>query len=123
MFVLDPGYTLQWDNVQLDVEVKHQKKEDSSKMLLWANAFASRNRVPFRNLDSHVYTVPATSIPVTAFLPSEDDYKSLRSRMEILVGRILVKHLGHFKEHYSSFSEEHIKHPYWKESCKRSELV
>ena len=46
-------------------------------MLLWANAYAARNRIDCDEATS-LATLKALDILVTAFLPSADDYDCLK---------------------------------------------
>jgi len=54
------------------------------------------------------------------FLPNEDDWSSLRSRMEIITQRILQTNFDVFS---TADIEMHIKHQYSKESILISEIV
>lgn len=48
--ILDPGYSICWDNVQkLSISRHHLRQEN--KMMLWALCFAAKNRISFRHLD------------------------------------------------------------------------
>ena len=122
--ILDPGYNFTWDNTQLEVQARHQSTERRNKMLLWANAFITGNRVSFRHLyHADTVYVPASIIPLDVILPSQDDYDSVRFRMEILVERILCKYIEHFKQYYSEITVAHIPHIYSGEAEKKSQIV
>jgi len=87
---------------------------------MWANAYAARNRVHCE--DSRLTgTLKAVDIPLTAFLPSSDDYDSLKDRMRVIVTRILAHHLPFFRHH--SVVDRHVRHRYSSESAATSELV
>ena len=122
LFKPDPGYSLCWDNVQIESTARHQSSERTNKVILCANAYAVKNRVSFRNLDGFTNTIKAKDIPLYAFLPNQDDYDALRIRMETLVARILTKHVGCFKK-YAHLVNHHVEHEYSHESRMKSETV
>lgn len=82
------------------------------------------NRVPSTNLvcNSSDELVKAIDIPVDSFIPNDKDFGSLRNRMEILVGRILVRHLDWFKMHFENISTPHILHGHSVETSQKSVL-
>ena len=67
--------------------------------------------------------VDAVDIPIEVLLPSHADNSRLLSRMSVLVGRIVVEHIPHFQEFYSSFSTDHVQHKFSAESAKKSNIV
>jgi len=89
-------------------------------MLLWANAYAARNRIDCDEATSRA-TLKALDIPVTAFLPSADDYDCLKERMLTVVARVLGHHIQFFRQH--SAITYHVPHKYSAESARKSELV
>ncbi|XP_070547231.1 uncharacterized protein [Ptychodera flava] len=81
------------------------------------------NRVSFRHLDDldSEPTQRASDIDLERFLPTVYDWNLLRVRMELLVTRIICKHM----EYFSSLKEEiqgFISHPYIKESTEKSTI-
>ncbi len=67
--------------------------------------------------------VSLLSIPVLSVLPSDTDRATLLHNFKLLVGRVLVKHMKHFKENYSDVTTDHIKHQYYREMSMKSETV
>ena len=59
-----------------------------------ALGYMAINRVPATELvwDSSEKLVKAADIPVDSFIPDDKDLGMLRNRMEVIVGRILVRH-------------------------------
>jgi len=117
-------YSLVWDNTQKLVVARNQSRKGMNKMLLWANAFAAKNRV---HCDPEALTtgcrLEARDIPPTAYLPSADDYSSLRGRMAVIVSRIIVHHVPFFTQHFSSTIVHHVDHQHSSSSAVKSELV
>jgi len=115
-----PRFSMVWDNTQKLVQTRNFSRASGNKMLLWANAYAVRNRIEVTEVTSRA-TLKAIDIPVTAFLPSTDDYKCLKQRMLTIVTRILAHHLPFFCKH--SVVTHHIPHQYSAESAVKSEVV
>ena len=61
--------------------------------------------------------------PLEELLPSPDDCKQLHSNMEILVTRILARHMPFISENFGDDVIHHISHPYSKEISQKSEVV
>ncbi|XP_070571512.1 uncharacterized protein [Ptychodera flava] len=118
-----PGYSLCWDNIQTHSIARYQSTLHQNKFLMWALSFATVNRVSFRHLDDldSEPTQRASDIDLERFLPTVYDWNLLRVRMELLVTRIICKHM----EYFSSLKEEiqgFISHPYIKESTEKSTI-
>ena len=92
-------------------------------MLIWAMAYAAKNRVNCRQQVVEREVKRATEIPIDVFVPSEQTFDSIRQRMGIIVQRILCQHMPHFEEHYADTVIQHIHHEHSDESAKKSELV
>ena len=94
----DPGYGICWDNVQKQSHARYQSRKRRNQMHLWALAFIYKNRISFRHLDvNRADTIPATDLSLHRYLPDQDDWNAVRSRMEVIVQRILVQRLTHFE--------------------------
>ena len=65
-------------------------------------------------------TIKAVDIPFEKFLPNISDTDQLRSRMHVIVGRILTRHLEWFRLH---FSTPHIFHAHSLQSSSKSVLI
>lgn len=75
-------------------------------------------------MDCHEdYSKKATDIPVEKFIPQSSDFDHLRSRMTVLTGRIISKHLPWFQKKFSEFIQPHIVHKYSAESTRKSVLI
>jgi len=89
-------------------------------MLLWANAYAAKNRVSCGKTATSTATVKAVDIPVTAFLTSTEDYDCLKERMSVVISRILANYVPFFRQQSQVY---HVPHLYSVESAQKSELV
>lgn len=92
----DPGYAVVWDNVGKMVTRRQQGTDKGNYYLQCAMTFLHKNRISFRDLPDEPKK-DATTIPLSAFLPSAKDFSTLRSRMVILVSRILATHFPFLK--------------------------
>ena len=115
-------YSLVWDNTQKLVKSRDQSRQSSNKMLMWANAYAARSRVPYTVAERRP-TLPARDIPLSSYLPDANDMAMLRQRLAVIVSRMLVHHVSYFTHHCSSSPEQHIAHEYSAESVVKSQLV
>lgn len=57
--LIDPGYSLCWDDVQILCVNRHHSL-NQNKMMLWGLCFATRNIISFRHLDYEIDTCAAT---------------------------------------------------------------
>ena len=96
-FSTDPGYALVIDNVQWLARAGHAGRGKKNQMHLVCNGFAAKNRVSFRHLTDNTQK-PASEIPISQILPSQDDYESLKTRMTVIVERILVNNMDCFED-------------------------
>ena len=114
-------FALVWDNTQKLVQTRNQSRTSKNEMLLWANGYAAKNRVDCSSAETSLATLKAADIPLTAFLPSADDYECLKDRMLVMVTRILAHHVPFFRQH--AVITHHAKHSYTAESAVKSEIV
>ena len=91
-------------------------------MMLWALAFAVRDRIPFPDSGSEENCRKASDIPLQCFLPNEADWNAHRWRMETIVQKILLEHLD-FLDEYRSYVNEHTFHPHSVKSMEKSTIV
>ncbi|XP_077862791.1 uncharacterized protein LOC102803909 [Saccoglossus kowalevskii] len=118
----NPGYSLAWDNVQIQSTAHYQSTTNQNKMLMWANAYAAKNRISYSHEEDKT-TVSAKDLSFQIYIPSQRMIDSHRKRMKTIVSRIICENLSHFNKYYSDCVEVHIEHEYSEESAKRSELV
>ena len=116
---LFPGFTLVWDNVRKMVKARHQGTGRQNKMMLWALAYAAKNRIATTMYNSDV-VCPASDISIESYLPTEDDIYEMQKRMNYVIKRILNNHMPAFTP---SNVKRHVRHQHWRESSKKSDLV
>jgi len=118
------AYSLVWDNTQKLVKCRDQSRQSSNKMLMWANAYAARSRVPYTMSMCEKRPIrPAIDIALSSYLPNADDMTMLRQRLAVIVSRLVTHHVTYFKQHCSSAPERHIAHQHSAESALKSQLV
>ena len=91
-------------------------------MLLWANAFAARNRVAYEETHCSTKSIPARDISLSCYLPNTTDYDTLRERLTVIVGRIACHPIPYFKAHLAKHIPLHISHEHTNESLIKSDL-
>ncbi|CAC5401110.1 unnamed protein product [Mytilus coruscus] len=102
-----PGYSFCWDNIGRHLTVRQQTTDHQNKYHMWALAYAAVNRVQTTNLptDDHV---PASTIPLKSFLPSDEDIIDLKKRLIFEVESIAAEYLQAFKSHSPKpFTHQH----------------
>ena len=120
IFCTGIGFALVWDNTQKNIKTRDQSLK--TKMLLWANAYAAKNRVDSQILDNNNNSIMAKDIPISTYLPMDSDIHMLYLRMTTIVSRILVKHIPYFKDFHDDVLW-HIQHCYSEEMLKKSDVV
>ena len=120
-----PGFTLCWDNVGKKVMTRHPTPTTSNTYMNMALGYMAVNRVSSadRVWDTTDELIKANDIPVDSFVPNDIDFGRLRDRMEVVVGRIIVRHLSWFKVNFEAFSVPHILHQHSNEASKRSIII
>jgi len=118
-----PTFSIVWDNTQKLVQARHQSRGTKNKMLLWANAYAALNRVDIKGLDEQRQVMRAADIPLSAYLPSNEDRTALRERMAVIVGRILVENIPFFSQYCRSGVIHHVSHRFTTESAVKTDTV
>ena len=80
-----------------------------------------QHRTPSLHLDDVAHT-DAVNIATDTFLPGPDDWDAVRTRMEVIVQRILVKHITSLQE-LSHRVVRHIPHAETEAMCSKSTVV
>ena len=122
---VQPGFTLCWDNVGKKVTTRHPTATSSNVYINMALGYMAINRIPSTNMvwDDPDELIKAIRIPTDSFIPNDVDFGNLRSRMEVIVGRILSRHLSWFKDNFGIFSTPHILHEHSSETSRKSILI
>jgi len=115
------GYAIVWDNTQKLVQTRDQCRLTSNKMMMWANSFAVRNRVPSSPVQrSALHNLPAREISLTTYLPNAADQRSLCQRMECIVARIAADNMELFRD---VAVNRHLSHEHSSHSALKSQTV
>ena len=115
------GYTLCFDNVNQKLTVRHQVRDKSNKMLNMVQGYAAQDRIPTLHLsDAQPDPDTVLQIPLSSYLPSDLDEALLRSEITVTIMRILGSNIPIFQD---LKMDKHIRHPYQKESSKKSNIV
>jgi hypothetical protein len=104
------------------VRASRQCSERQNKMMLWALSYCVENRIASTHLDGQLRRL-AVDIPLEKFLPSPEDLLEIKSRMVIIVARIIVQEIPFFQKHFTDSVPKHIRHKFWRESSKKSNVV
>ena len=117
-FSLANGYSIVWDNVQMNTTPSRESLDKQAHVLLAAMSFAAVNRVPFVD-EADVPTTLPSRMPLQTFLPNEDDYVVLKRTMVAECTRILLEHLSCFAGSKHMTDE----HKYSHESGQKSTII
>ena len=83
------------DNLDLDVRVRHMDSDNKNKSFHWFNLVAFKDKITgFHLPDVHNKTLD--DVPVSIFLPSENDIQNLRQDFSALWSRVIVSNLKAF---------------------------
>lgn len=109
-----------FDNVGKVITPKYETTDQSAKYKIWANAFATINRIePETPLNSDMrQTTPATQIPLQQILPNQETINTVTKSMGQVCATLLGR--GTFPG-LKCTPREH--HKYSSESARKSEFV
>ena len=111
------------DNVDLEMQARHQSKSHQNKSLHWTHSFAVKDRVkPDSILDDSKSQMDLKDLEMIRVLPSQEDQASMKFSMVTLVFRIICKYFVAYKE-FGSAVIHHIVHKYSREMKQKSEQV
>ena len=117
-----PGFKLVGDNIDKTIEPRDMRINNQANSVHYFNVYAVRDRINFSHLSSNASMISPEDIKFDAFYPSSDDDNKLLLNFEILVTRILVKHLPGM-EKLSSKVTDHISHKYSSNMTQKSKVV
>ena len=110
------------DNVDKQVNVRDIRSDHQGKLVHMFSLIAVKARIP--PPDPSIPFVPPTvcTTKVDCYLPNEEDVLALESDLEVLVSRILCRHIKCFHD-LKRFVTKHITHAYSNEMAAKSEVV
>ena len=106
-----PGFKLVGDNIDKTIKPRDMRINNQANSVHYFNFYAVRDRINFSHLSSNAGMISPEDIKFDAYYPSSDDDNKLLLNFEILVTRILVKHLPGM-EKLSNKVTDHISHKY-----------
>ena len=118
-------YRLCGDNV--DKTIKHRYMRinihEGSISLHYFHAYAVADRIDFSKLSDTPPMSLGTEAQAFMILPSLEDDSDLEENFKILIARVLCENLPFFKETFDGVVTWHIKHCYYEEMSKKSDIV
>ena len=115
-----PGFSLIWDNVQIQEISRHQSIERHNQFRLWANCLGAINRIFSRSDGNQV--LKAMDIDLPTFVPGRPDEETIYRIAVTLITRILARNVPHFKS-YKDVVTWHIEHEHSEASAQKSKVV
>jgi len=97
--------------------------EHQTKSLHYFHTYAVRDRIDLSCFSDDQEIPDIKSIQLDNLLPSACDEKSMFANFEVLVARVLVKHMPFFTKLGKLALEHHIQHEYSQEMAQKSEVV
>ena len=104
------------------IKPRYMRTDRQNQSLHYFHMYAVRDRINLSESCENQRQAPKDP-PLEELLPSPDDSKQLHSNMEILVTRILARHMPFIAENFEDVVIRHIPHPYLKEMAQKSEVV
>jgi len=115
-------YILGGDNVDKTVTPRYMNMDKQRQSLHYFQIMAVLDRVDFHHLPNDKPIGEVSALPVSVFLPDQEDCRSLRSNYAVLLGRELVRSIPYFKE-FTDCIPSHINHKYSREMAQKSVVV
>ena len=112
---------LNGDNLDLKVSTNDVRMGNKSKSYHFFASNWVQDRVDLSSLPNDQQIRCSDQITPDAFLPNDQEIKSFKDCLRILVGRILVKYMDGFKW-MSKVVPEHIRHAYQDEMSEKSSI-
>ncbi len=109
----EEGYKIVFDNVEKNVKPRYMRSDCQTRSLHCVHGYGVKDRIDF----SEYSDVAPQEVNAFDVIPTEEDYKSLKSDFSVLVSQAIVEFLPFF----SAIS--HIPHRYSKEMSAKSEVV
>ena len=116
------GYQLIGDNVDFRQKPSRQSMENRGQDHHLFHLYAAKHRVLGEHLPNDKPIRDVATLPLSTFLPSVSECETYQNELQILVGRVIVKHISYFSC-LSDLVPEHIKHRYSWAMKQKSEIV
>ena len=116
------GLKIVGDNIDKHVKPRDMRHDVQAQSLHYFNSYAVKDRLPTSHLEDKPCLPDFSSFTPSKLLPTAIDDKSIQRNFTILISRVLSKHFPFFKK-FAAGIPKHIKHKYYKEMSKKSEVV
>ena len=119
-------YCLCGDNIDKTVKQRYMRSgTQKAGSIHYFHSYAVANRIDFSPLSEQTPPLPSVDIQQLAasLLPPSDDEVALRKNFAILVSCVLVANIKFFNTTFDGVVEWHIKHEFYKQMSKKSEVV
>jgi len=115
-------YILGGDNVDKTVSPRYMNVDKQRQSLHYFQILAVLDRIDFHHLSNDKPIGEVATLPLSVFLPDQEDCRSLRTNYAILLGRELVNSIPYLKE-FADCIPSHIEHKYSREMSQKSVVV
>lgn len=115
-------YKIVGDNIDKNIKPRDMRSDHQTKSLHYFHLYAVRDRIDLSKYEDNPSLPDIASINTDQLLPSEEDAQTLRSNFAMHIARVLKKHMKFFRQ-FGSGLERHIRHEYYAEMSKKSEVV
>lgn len=115
-------YIIVGDNIDKRITPRTMRVDNQVRSLHYFHAFAALSHVETLHLYDTKPIGDIKALPLSTFLPSEEDCSALRDNYVVLISRILVKHVA-FLQPFSKCVPKEIEHMYSEAMAKKSSVV
>lgn len=116
------GFCVIGDNIDKNVNPRHQTLEHTARSLHYFNSYAVLDRINLSGLSDEQPSMELSSFDYSSLFPSPDDYKQLKAGFAVLVSRVLAQHFPCF-EKIANITRNHITHEHYQEMSQKSKVV
>ena len=119
-------YRLCGDNIDKTVKQRYMRLDTTrTGSIHYFHSYAMSDRIQFHDMPK---AIPATTMSdphqlALSLLPSPEDDMAMRNHISILISRVLVNHLDFFKVAFDGAVEWHIKHDFYEQMSRKSDVV
>ena len=115
-------YKLVGDNLDKHVTPRDMRLDSLAQSLHYFNCYAVKDRLSTVDLEDQPSLPDFSSFSEAKILPTAADHEALLSNMVILISRVVKKNFSYFSK-FGAGVPKHIKHKYYAELSKKSEVV
>ena len=116
------GIKIVGDNIDKHVKPREMRHDVQAQSLHYFNSYAVKDRLPTTQLEDKPSLPDFSSFDLSELMPSTEDDRLIQKNFTVLISRVLKKNFQFF-EKFATGVPKHIKHKYYKEFSKKSEVV